>query len=242
MAKEKEPITPFLSKIKALTDLNVSCILVIGGSGDYFSVADTVLCMEDFTCKDVSAEAHSIAEQFGDTSAMQETPPYGHITARTPVSIYTPSDGSTLLFNDMCLASSSLRNSSHIPVLTKLQKGNASLLQDFVCLLKRSAGWRPSEEVWSTAGHGRGTKVSTRTIDSISYGTVELDLSGVEQLAEKSQTRAIAFALQLIASQLTAKHGYSILQLLQEIDANIDNQASSCFSLLQAAESYISVD
>lgn len=79
-----------------------------------------------------------------------------------------------------------------------------------------------------SAGHGRGIKVSTRTIDTISYGTVELDLSGVEQLAEKSQTRAIAFALQLIASQLSAKHGHKILQLLETIDANIDNQASSC--------------
>lgn len=101
VAKEKEPITPFLSKIKALTDLKVSCILVIGGSGDYFSVADTVLCMEDFTCKDVSAQAHSIAQQFGDVSAMQELPPYGQITARTPMSIHPPSEGSKFLSNDM---------------------------------------------------------------------------------------------------------------------------------------------
>ena len=83
-----------------------------------------------------------------------------------------------------------------------------------------------------SAGHGRGIKVSTRTVHTISYGSVELDLRGVEQLAEKSQTRAIAFALQLVAAQLAAKHGHNILQLLEKIDANIDDQASSCFGLL----------
>lgn len=101
---------------------------------------------------------------------------------------------------------------------------------------KCSASHLISEQTWTTAGHGRGTKVSTRTVDTISYGTIELDLSGVEQLAEKSQTRAIAFALQLIASQLAAKHGHNILRLLEAIDADIDDQASSCFRFPQAAE------
>lgn len=76
------------------------------------------------------------------------------------------------------------------------------------------------------AGRGRGIKVSTRTMDLISYGTVELNLSGVEQLAEKSQTRAIAFALQLIASQLATKRLRTVSQLLKHIDKEIDKQVS----------------
>lgn len=139
MAKEKEPITPFLSKIKPLADLRVSCILVIGGSGDYFSVADTVLCMEDFTCKDVSTEAHSIAERFGDISAMQETPPYGQITARTPACIYPPSEGSKLLSNSICLATTSTCSSHRIPVVIELLKmfccraAGVSVLEQVLC-------------------------------------------------------------------------------------------------------------
>lgn len=104
VAKAKEPITPFLSKIKALADLRVSCVLVIGGSGDYFSVADTVLCMEDFACRDVSAEAHSIAQQFEDNPAVQETPPYGPITARVPLFIHPSSGDGELFFYALCLA------------------------------------------------------------------------------------------------------------------------------------------
>ena len=39
-----EPITPFISKIRAMyTQLGVSSILVIGGVGSYFQVADQVI-------------------------------------------------------------------------------------------------------------------------------------------------------------------------------------------------------
>ena len=51
VAKEKEPITPFLAKIGALRKRGVSCILVMGGSGDYFGVSDAVICMDSYKCK-----------------------------------------------------------------------------------------------------------------------------------------------------------------------------------------------
>lgn len=35
----REPITPFITKLPALAAMGVSCVLVIGGSGQYFSVA-----------------------------------------------------------------------------------------------------------------------------------------------------------------------------------------------------------
>ena len=45
----KEPITPFSNKVKALyDDHNVSTILIVGGSGDYFDVADQVLMMDEY--------------------------------------------------------------------------------------------------------------------------------------------------------------------------------------------------
>lgn len=52
VAKDKEPITPFISKVRALYDtMKVSSILVIGGCGDYFEVADTVIMMDCYTPK-----------------------------------------------------------------------------------------------------------------------------------------------------------------------------------------------
>ena len=62
IAKDKEPITPFIDKVRQLyTDYGVSTILVMGGSGDYFDVADTVIAMQDFQSQEVSAKARAIA-------------------------------------------------------------------------------------------------------------------------------------------------------------------------------------
>ena len=78
VAPDKEPITPFIAKVRALADSGpsipssaaaraggqggVSSILVLGGSGDYFAVADTVICMESYVPRDVTAEALAIGQ------------------------------------------------------------------------------------------------------------------------------------------------------------------------------------
>lgn len=62
VSDEKEPITPFIRKIKSLyQDLGISTILVAGSSGDYLSVADTVLQMDCYETKDVTARAKELA-------------------------------------------------------------------------------------------------------------------------------------------------------------------------------------
>jgi hypothetical protein len=48
---------------------------------------------------------------------------------------------------------------------------------------------------------GRDVKVTTRSRQLISFGDEDIDLSAVEQLVEKSQTRAIADALLLMRSR-----------------------------------------
>jgi predicted ABC-class ATPase len=47
--KENEPITPFLDRVRELYErFNVSTVLVMGGCGDYFDVADTVIMMRNY--------------------------------------------------------------------------------------------------------------------------------------------------------------------------------------------------
>jgi len=65
--KRDEPITPFVDRIRELRDtLGVSTVLVMGGSGDYFAHADTVIQMHDYLPRDVTAEAHRIAAEHAD--------------------------------------------------------------------------------------------------------------------------------------------------------------------------------
>lgn len=58
----KEPITPLLYRVRELYELQgVSSIIVMGGSGDYFDVADTVIMMDEYLARDVSKQAAALA-------------------------------------------------------------------------------------------------------------------------------------------------------------------------------------
>jgi len=58
---QKEPITPFTERVRELyQQKGVSSILVIGGSGEYLSVADRVYLMEDYRIHEVTGEAKKL--------------------------------------------------------------------------------------------------------------------------------------------------------------------------------------
>lgn len=86
IAKEKEPITPFVDKVRQLyTDYAVSTILVMGGSGDYFDVADTIVAMDNFEPADVTAKAKQIAAQYKSDRAIEGGEHFGKISPRIPL-------------------------------------------------------------------------------------------------------------------------------------------------------------
>jgi predicted ABC-class ATPase len=83
IAKDQEPITPFIDKIRQLyTDRGVSTILVMGGSGDYFDVADTVIAMQEFVPQEVTDRAKEIAQQYRTDRAAEGGPQFGPATPR----------------------------------------------------------------------------------------------------------------------------------------------------------------
>ena len=66
VTSDKEPITPFIQKVRSLyDDHGVSSILVIGGSGDYFDVSDEVVMMDSYKCLDVTKRAKEISSVKG---------------------------------------------------------------------------------------------------------------------------------------------------------------------------------
>ena len=139
-----EPITPFLDRVRPIFEaFGVSTVLVMGGSGDYFDVADAVIELKSYRPRDATERAKRIAaEQPNPRSA-------GALGAmRRPI--------------------------DRVPL---------------------AAGF--------DARRGRkDVKLSSRNCDEIVYGTTEIDLRGVEQLFDASQTRAIAGALHLAATRL----------------------------------------
>ncbi|KLV10301.1 MULTISPECIES: ABC-ATPase domain-containing protein [Photobacterium] len=61
IAKNDEPITPLVDRISLLRDqLGISVLLVMGGSGDYLDVADTVIQMHNYQALDVTEKAKAV--------------------------------------------------------------------------------------------------------------------------------------------------------------------------------------
>lgn len=137
IAKDREPITPFLDKVRQLyTDHRVSTLLVMGGSGDYFGVADTVIALDNYQPQDVTVQAREIAAQYQTGRQPEGGTHFGPITCRTL-----------------------------LPTGIDPRKGR------------------------------REISLKVRDVDEIRFGTEEIDLSAVAQLAEPAQVQAIAAAI-----------------------------------------------
>lgn len=83
IAKDREPITPFIDKVRQLyTDYGISTVLVMGGSGDYFDVADTVIALDEFVPQDVTTPAKAIAAQYQTDRYQEGGSHFGDLTPR----------------------------------------------------------------------------------------------------------------------------------------------------------------
>ncbi len=165
IAPPDEPITPFLDRVRELFDrFGISTLLVMGGSGDYFAVADAIIEMKDYHPRDVTARAKEIA-------------------ASDPVS-ENPNPRSAL---------------------------------------RRPEDRLPDPSSFDARRGRRDTKISTRGCDEIVYGTTEIDLRGVEQLFDASQTRAVAAAIHHAATTIMNEKK-TLAATLDELDAFFDRQ------------------
>jgi predicted ABC-class ATPase len=170
VAEDKEPITPFVRTVRSLyDDCGVSSVLVIGGTGDYFDVADNVLVMDSYKCIDATEKAKKIVAEAKTASGLP------HIAS-----------------NSVAFKRS---------VRTRIINGG------------------------TFAPNG---KVKTMSQDSISYGETDIELGHLEQIVAKSQTIAIANALQRLPD--LARKGMSLREVLREIDKRIDKDGLDCLA------------
>ncbi|MDL5157117.1 ABC-ATPase domain-containing protein [Actinomycetospora termitidis] len=76
-----EPLVPFVERIRPLhAERGVSSVLVMGGSGDYLGVADTVIMMSSYAASEVTEQAHEIAAS--TPGRTQEHSGFPAVTAR----------------------------------------------------------------------------------------------------------------------------------------------------------------
>ncbi len=142
IARQKEPITPFIDKVKPLyKDLGVSTILIVGGCGDYFDVADRVIMMDEYIPKDVTDRAKEIASTGGYKREFLADNVFGKVTHRVP-----------------------------------LKKGFSL--------------------------SGKEDRLKAKGKYTILYGWNNIDISGLEQLVDESQTNCIAVMIGFLKNKV----------------------------------------
>jgi predicted ABC-class ATPase len=162
---EHEPITPFLDRVRELYDsAGISTVLVMGGCGDYFDVADTVVRMREFTPEDATAEAKRIAAEIGSSRVPECPAPLRTACARVPL-----------------------------------------------------------RESFDASRGRRDVKIDARSSDEIVYGREPIDLRGLEQLVDASQTRAIGHAIHA-ATERFIDGERSLAEVLDDVEAWLDRE------------------
>lgn len=83
ITRDREPITPFIDQVRNLfREHGVSTVLVMGGSGDYFAAADTVIAMDSYRPEVVTRQAQELAAGRRQPDAAAG---FGPLTARAPL-------------------------------------------------------------------------------------------------------------------------------------------------------------
>lgn len=79
---QNEPIMPLVSKVRALhAQQGVSTIMVVGGLGDWLSVADHIIAMDYYVPRLITSKVQDVLRQFPSSVAQDES--YGSLPARS---------------------------------------------------------------------------------------------------------------------------------------------------------------
>lgn len=179
VARDHEPITPFVDRVQELwQQLGVSTVLVMGGCGDYFEAADTVIRLRDYVADDATNEARDVAKAVPSRRERDATTPLERPAPRVP----------------------------------------------------RPASFDPSR--------GRkSVRISARQRDALEYGELRVDLRGLEQLADTSQTRALGNAIHWIAQQLQ-EQPQTLPELLDALERQLDESGLDPLDPFHRAEQH----
>jgi len=163
--EDHEPITPFVDRVRELYErLGVSTVLVMGGCGDYFDVADTVVEMREYLPANVTAEAKSIAESHQTRRRVETRRPLAAVAGRVPI----------------------------------------------------------AESLDPSRGR-REFKIDAKAIDLLIFGAERIDLRGLEQLVDPSQTRAVGYAIALARERFMGERA-KLAQLLDAVERTLDDE------------------
>lgn len=92
IARDKEPITPYIERVKELwEDYGISTVLVAGSCGSYIDVADTIIQMDSYLPCDITAHAKELAANYpsvAQAKRCEKQPSFSRRPKKHPQIIY----------------------------------------------------------------------------------------------------------------------------------------------------------
>ena len=195
VSRDKEPITPFIERARALYDqAGISTVLVAGSSGAYFFIADTIIQMDAYRPFDITEMVKNACEQEASKPAIQapgfKLPTTGRKLAAGGTGRAVGAMALTLDFGDSRseAAGESQEGSEKGGHSGRFDNcgGSASDAGRF----ERGRGGRRGAD----RNSDRNTRIKVRIHDKHSFQVAKepVDLRFVEQLADSEQTAALA--------------------------------------------------
>lgn len=198
VAREFEPITPFVERVRDLWErAGVSSIIVAGSSGAYFSVADVVLQMDRYRVHDITAHARAVCAELAapatPRAARFALPAGNRVIAVSPVAPGTDSARGDRGGRD--------------------DRGGRGARGGF--------GGRG-------AGRGaRDNRIKVRTCgcEELQVGQGSADVRLVEQLVDSCQARALAQLVRVGAQTGILVQGKPVAKAVDELMALLDRES-----------------
>ncbi len=87
VSKDNEPIKPFVDRIGPMMESQgCSCVLVVGGSGEFLDIADTVIMLSSYVASEVTKVAKDVAATFPSDRESEAEEPFSSSYSRVPLS------------------------------------------------------------------------------------------------------------------------------------------------------------
>lgn len=197
VAREFEPITPFVERVRDLWErAGVSSIIVAGSSGAYFSVADAVLQMDRYRVHDITAHARAVCMEL-EVPATPRAAGFALPAGNREIAVAPVASGTDSARGD---------RGGHDDRGGRGARGGYG---------GRGAGRGPKPD---------RIKVRTSGCEELQVGRGSADVRLVEQLVDPCQARALAQLVRMGAQAGILVQGKPVAKAVDELMALLDRE------------------
>lgn len=197
VAREFEPITPFVERVRDLWErAGVSSIIVAGSSGAYFSVADAVLQMDRYRVHDITAHARAVCMEL-EVPATPRAAGFALPAGNREIAVAPVASGTDSARGD---------RGGHDDRGGRGARGGYG---------GRGAGRGPKPD---------RIKVRTSGCEDLQVGRGSADVRLVEQLVDPCQARALAQLVRMGAQAGILVQGKPVAKAVDELMALLDRE------------------